>query len=172
MTANDQSVERRIRKLRKDLGLTGTEMAERLQRIVGTKTTPSRVSEWERAKPEASPETLAALSLLHPLDPRGCLKWLREGGEMPRLHVDRNERGSDVHQPELNRAEALEAVNRFAVELAEILRRDDQQPPEENGPAPEPAPEPRRPRVTSTDLAERKRKLKEARGVGDREEEE
>ena len=43
---------------------------------------------------------------------------------------------------------------------------------EGNGPAPEPAPEPRRPRVTLTDLSERKRKLKEARGVDDREEEE
>ena len=40
------------------------------------------------------------------------------------------------------------------------------------GPAPELAPKPRRTRVTSTDLAERKRKLKEARGVDDREEEE
>ena len=74
---------------------------------------------------------------------------------MPRLHVDRNERGSDVHQPEVNRAEALEAVNRFAVELAEILRRDDQQPPEENGPPPGLAPDPRRPRVTPTDLDDR-----------------
>ena len=41
-----------------------------------------------------------------------------------------------------------------------------------SGPPPEPAPEPRRPRVTLTDLSERKRKLKEARGVDDREEEE
>ena len=42
----------------------------------------------------------------------------------------------------------------------------------DGGPAPEPAPEPRRPRVALTDLSERKRKLKEARGVGDPEEEE
>ena len=42
---------------------------------------------------------------------------------------------------------------------------------EGGGPAPEPAPEPRRPRVTSTDLAARKRKLKGARGMDDPEEE-
>ena len=42
---------------------------------------------------------------------------------------------------------------------------------EDSGPAPELAPEPRRPRVTSTDLSERKRKLKGARGMDDPEEE-
>ena len=64
---------------------------------------------------------------------------------MPRLHVDRNERGSDVHQPGANHARALEvieAVNRLALEVAEILRRDDQQPPEGGGPAPVAAPDP------------------------------
>ena len=42
---------------------------------------------------------------------------------------------------------------------------------EGNGPAPEPAPEPRRPRVASTDLAARKRKLKGEDEADDLEEE-
>ena len=164
---------KRLEKLRKELEFDGWDpMAEELRLLPDVSTQANHMSGWKKA-PGA--KLMMALAMLHPLDPKGCLKWLHEGGEMPRLHVDRNERGSGVHQPEVDRAlalEAIEAVNRFAVELAEILRRDDQQPPEENGPAPEPAPEPRRPRVASTDLSERKRKLKEARGVGDREEEE
>lgn len=144
MTEEPDTLKRRIKRLRNGLGITGKAMAEKLRVLVGTKSTQTRISDWETGREKPSAGTLAAISLLH-RSPVECLKWLREGGEMPRLHVDRNERGSDDHQPEVNRAhvlEAIEAVNRFAVELAEILRRDDQQPPEEDGPAPEPAPGP------------------------------
>ena len=124
---SEESLGDRIAKLRSKRELNLTEMASRLREVVGTKTRYSRIKEWEEGNVIPSAETVAALAMLHPLDPQGCLKWLREGGEMPRLHVDRNERGSDVPAPGVNHARALEAiaaVNRFAVELAEILRRD------------------------------------------------
>ena len=168
----EDTFKNRLRKLNDSLGFDGWEpMAAELRALTGFRTRANHMSGWQEPP---GPALMLALAILHPADPRGCLKWLREGGEMPRLHVDRNERGSGVHQPEVDGAlalEAIEAVNRFAVELAEILRRDDQQPPEENGPAPEPAPEPRRPRVASTDLAARKRKLKGEDEADDLEEE-
>ena len=134
---------KRLEKLRKELEFDGWDpMAEELRLLPDVSTQANHMAGWKRA-PGA--KLMMALAMLHPLDPKGCLKWLHEGGEMPRLHVDRNERGSDVHQPGANHARALEvieAVNRLALEVAEILRRDDQQPPEGGGPAPVAAPDP------------------------------
>ncbi len=124
-------------------------MGNRLQEVVGTRTRYSRVKEWENGKVTPSAETVAALAMLHPLDPRGCLKWLREGGVMPRLHVDRNEQGSKVTQPRPNHdrdLEVIETVNRCALVVAEILRSDDQRPP----------------RVALADLDARKQRVNDA----------
>ena len=100
------------------------QMAKEARAVLKDGTAASRISAWENGGWDSG--ALAKVSLLHRA-PAECFKWLLEGGEMPRLHVDRNERGSDVRQPGVNHARALEAiaaVNRFAVELAEILRRD------------------------------------------------
>ena len=82
------------------------------------------------------------------------------------------ERGAKAADKLLNLGRLDEAVEKLWWIIGAASRELRDGGMEGGGPAPEPAPEPRRPRVASTDLSERKRKLKEARGVGDREEEE
>ena len=125
----EDTFKNRLRKLNDSLGFDGWEpMAAELRALTGFRTRANHMSGWQEPP---GPALMLALAILHPADPRGCLKWLREGGEMPRLHVDRNERGSGVHQPGPNHARALEvvaAINRLAVEVGEILTGEDQQP--------------------------------------------
>ena len=133
MSEDTETLGRRIKRLRNGLGITGKAMAERLRVLVGTKSTQTRISDWETGRKTPAAGTLAAISLLH-RSPVECFKWLREGGEMPRLHVDRNERDSDVAQPRPNHdrdLEVIETVNRCALVVAEILRRGDQDVPGE-----------------------------------------
>ena len=82
------------------------------------------------------------------------------------------ERGAKAADKLLNLGRLDEAVEKLWWIIGAASRELRDGGMEGGGPAPEPAPEPRRPRVASTDLSERKRKLKEAREVGDREEEE
>jgi len=129
---SEDTFQKRLRKFKDDLGFGGDweKMAEELRSLTGVSTRANHISGWQKAGPPG-PATLAALAMLHPADPRGCVKWLRKGGEMPRLHVDRNERGFGVGQPRPSHArdlEVIEAVNRCALLVAEILRRDEQKP--------------------------------------------
>ncbi len=117
----------RIKQFRLAMGWSRQEqMAKEAKAVLGDGTAASRISAWENGGWNSG--ALAKVSLLHN-SPRELFKWLREGGEMPRIHVDRDERGSDVHIPDLGHERALEAistVNRCALLLAEILKRDDQ----------------------------------------------
>lgn len=92
----------RIEELRRALGFNTLEdMAAELREIAGVRTVGARFSEWKSRKP--SPEMLATISLLHP-NPRACLKWLREGGEMPPVaapEILSDDRATYVTSPEL-----------------------------------------------------------------------
>lgn len=76
---------------------TWEDMALALRETVGVKTRSNQISAWKRKDPE--PAMLAAISHLHPRDPTACLKWLREGGAMPRIHEDGAERTPVIGQP-------------------------------------------------------------------------
>ena len=107
-----ETVSGRVLALRETLGLDQAEMAGELQELVGTKTSQSQISVWERGNP-LNPESLASVAMLHPLNPRSCLDWLRHGGTMPRIHVDRNEtlsRAATVENAYKVLESALEAV--------------------------------------------------------------
>lgn len=52
--------------------------AQALTELVGGEpVAPNRFSEWESGKKPIDRYALAAIALLHPSDPRGCLAWLR-----------------------------------------------------------------------------------------------
>lgn len=88
MDNSSDTVGGRLAELRQGLEIpTQAEMARRVASLVGTGTTSGRVSDWIRGAKDPSPESLAAVSMLHPR-PRMCLLWLRKGGEMPRIRVD------------------------------------------------------------------------------------
>ncbi len=120
----EDTFRKRLRKLKDGLHFEGWgPMAEELQSLTGLDTKANHLSGWQTPP---GPGLMAGLALLHPADPRGCLKWLREGGEMPRLHVDRNEQEQSVAELGANHGRDLEvmsAVNQLAVEVAEILGR-------------------------------------------------
>ena len=151
----EDTFRKRLEKLRKELEFDGWDpMAEELRLLPDVSTQANHMSGWKRA-PGA--KLMMALAMLHPLDPKGCLKWLHEGGEMPRLHVDRNERGSGVPKAGVNHArdlEVVEAISQCAILVGEILRR-----------------EPRDARATGAEVLQVTQKIKDSQTGGGQEEE-
>ena len=111
----------RLKTFREALGHNATEMAAEVALLVGTRTTYRRIGEWERGQVTPEPATIAAIALIHPISPRACLEWLRDGGKMPRIHVDRDfgrdkdpqERGAEQKTAEVD----MDKINRLVREL-------------------------------------------------------
>ena len=101
----------RLKRLLYELDVDQTEAAERLTEIIGEEVKPRRFTDWWKTPPDKY--SRAMIALLHP-DPWACVKWLLEGGDFPRIHVDRNEPASDADlfrkeaQRLLRAAEALD----------------------------------------------------------------
>ena len=84
-TTKADNFRKRLRKLKRELEFdTWEDMAEALHAL-GFETKGNHMSGWRRPP---GPGVMAGLSLLHPVDPMGCLQWLRGVGDMPRIHVD------------------------------------------------------------------------------------
>lgn len=115
-----ESVGKRITALREAVGAKKQKDAARLlSAVLGPpEVPPNRFSEWEKLD-QLDRYTLAALSFLHPTDPRACLKWLMgETEEMPPVVIDQRQAAALA----VKAADQLEEVGATLRESAEELR--------------------------------------------------
>lgn len=69
----------KLRAFREALGWKQATMARKLNELVGNddEVTGTRFSEWENDRKPMNNYILAAIALLHPDNPAGCMVWLR-----------------------------------------------------------------------------------------------